>query len=73
MRRSKILKLGRRESELELCLLLTVQQRGVLETRQLVPNGVTYAKPHITKLRLNYNFISPRNRILSQSGITGQQ
>ena len=53
MRRSKILKLGRRESELELCLLLTVQQRGVLETRQLVPNGVTYAKPRITKQRLN--------------------
>lgn len=30
-------------------------------------NGVTYAKPHATKLRLNYSFSSPRNGIVNQS------
>ena len=35
---------------------------AVLDTRQQAQNGVT--KPHITKLRLNYNFSSPKNRNL---------
>ena len=33
---------------------------------QQAPSGVVYAKPHITKLRLNYSFGSPRNEILNQ-------
>ena len=33
----------------------------MLKTRQQAPNGVTYAKPHVTKPRPNYSFSSPRN------------
>ena len=38
-----------------------------LKTRQQAPNGVTYAKPHITKPRLNCSFTSPGNGTLHQS------
>lgn len=36
----------------------------MLKTRQQTQTGVTYAKPHITKQRLNCNFSSPRSGIL---------
>lgn len=39
----------------------------VLKTRQQAPNGVTYCKPHVSKLRLHYSFGSSRNGILTQS------
>lgn len=41
----------------------------VKKTRQQVPNGVAYAKPPITKLRLNSITVpsSPRKGILTQS------
>ena len=40
----------------------------LLKTRQQAQNGVTYAQPHITKLRLNsHSFGSPRNEILNCS------
>ena len=35
--------------------------------KQQSQNGVAYAKPHITKPRLNYSFSSSRNGILNQS------
>lgn len=38
-----------------------------LKSRQQTPNGVTYAKPHVPKLRLNYSFGSPRSGILNLS------
>lgn len=41
----------------------------MIKERQLSQNGVTYAKPLITKPRLNSSFGSPRNRILKPSGI----
>ena len=37
------------------------------QTRQQVQNGVAYAKPHITKPRLNYSFGFPRYGLLHQS------
>lgn len=39
----------------------------MLKTRQQGQNEVTYAKPHVTKPRLNYSFSSLRNEIASQS------
>ena len=39
----------------------------MLKTRQLAQNGVTYARPLVTKPRLNNHFGSPRNGILNQS------
>ena len=38
----------------------------LVKATQQAQNGVTYAKPHITKPRLNYTFSSPRNRNLKQ-------
>ena len=43
------------------------QNYHMLKTRQQAQNGVTHAKPHITKLKLNYSFSSPRNGILNLS------
>ena len=39
----------------------------LLKTRQQAQNGDACAKPHVIKLRLNYSFVSLRNRILNQS------
>ena len=44
---------------LELYPVFLQISKGLLKTRQQAPNGVTYAKPHVTKLRLNYGFGSP--------------
>lgn len=35
--------------------------RLVLKLRQQAQNGVTYAKPHVTKPSLSYSFGCPRN------------
>ena len=39
----------------------------IVKTRQQAQNGVTHAKPHVTKLRPNYSSSSPRNGTLNQS------
>lgn len=48
---------------------------GVLRTRQQAPNGVTYGKPHITKLRLHFIvilFLPEMESWTQQAGVTWQ-
>lgn len=42
----------------------------MLKIRQQIQNGVTYAKPHVTKQRLNHNFPLSQKWNFDQSEIT---
>ena len=41
-----------------------VSRKGLL-IRKWTQNGVKYAKLHLTKLRRNYSFYTPKNRLLN--------